>query len=175
MNSPLLIATDQATDGPTGIVVGRYHISSGAETLLTETLSGPQELIHYFYMLKELYHPLAVAREAGYFSKKSPEAGLNTEQSGGWVEILAMIMWPGIIYRSYKAIDWNGRDGWRDSVFSDIPPAERKRMTADDWKKTVLLWTRDDPLIKDHHQGEAKGILSKLGEVLVGEGVITCE
>ena len=168
---PILIAADQAMSGPTGIVVARYHVGHGAETLEAETVTGVTEIADYLYdfAINHRGYPLGIATEAGYFSQMTPRAGLTTEHSGGWIEGIAEIfmvmgMWRRpILIRSYKAPQWR-------SIFGNTGC----RTTAD-WKDWIMLWTQDDPLIRDHHQADAKGILSKLGQDLTNEGVITFE
>lgn len=163
MNDPLLIGVDNATDGPTGIVVAWYHPVRGAEVLASETVKGLSAITHIFYMIREMYPaPLALATEDGFFSRQTPKGGISTWISRGWVEGIATMLWPDIIIRSYKAQQWR-------SIFRGCGCR-----TTEEWKAHVLTWASVEPLIKDEHQADALGIVSKLGEELAKEGVITC-
>ena len=171
-HAPILIATDQATSGPTGIVIARYHPVGGAHLLYAESVQGLQEIRRCIEWIAGKYErPLALGRESGFWSPKTPSAGFTTEQSGGWVEAIADKCWPGIMIRSYMANNFDRKNGWRDKLF----PGSGCRTTGD-WKAYVLQWARAcSPLIENEHQADAFGILCATGLDLTAEGVIDVE
>ena len=110
-----VLGVDQSTTA-TGLCVIKWHPVSGPDVLYARTVepSGMQEIYSALCDVFRYtsYRPVAMAREQGFFSAKTPEAGLAIERSGGWIEMAiwtlsarAMMVTSPTMYRM-MAIEW---------------------------------------------------------------------
>lgn len=152
----LVIGCDQCQAGPSGIVLIEYHVTGGGTPILGYTTKGLTEMRTALVKIFKGFKNIAVvAREEGFFSPKTPDAGLEVERSGGWVEAIAATLWPDAIRMRFLA------NKWRECIHG------YSNGSTDHWKATQLTWAQGrDPngVITDEHRADATGIGETGGE-----------
>lgn len=134
--SIIIAAFDQSL-AHTGIVVARYSPVRGPGKILAFR-EGPTKTP---WALVELYRDLVfgaknrlpaldvIVREDAYFSPSTPEGGLETERTGGWVEMLGSIANPFAVIYHVKASIWREAVWGRGMGWSTREVAKKHSMT----------------------------------------------